>query len=137
MVDLCRMLASSPERINEPPTLADFCGAVVGRTFCQYLGLEVTGNVVRTDTAIRPAAILTATELIFYEILTDEGPLLPTSELQRRFLQRGMNPQVFLPCLLRSPILAEYGPGIHGLVGARIAPGKADLLLRQWVTGPG
>jgi len=98
---------------------------------CRHLGLEVNGDLIRTRKPIRAKDVLTEDELAFFEILSAEGPLLPRNELQKRCLQRGVNPGSFMAYLSYSPILARYARGIHGLRGARIVQGEEEALRRR------
>jgi hypothetical protein len=102
--------------------------STVLRQLCIHLGLEVDGNIVRIRQRIRPEEVLSEVEFTFFQILCEEGPLLPTTELEKRCLRRGMNQHTFWVYLSYSPTLAQYASGVYGLRGAKVAPGEAEAL---------
>jgi len=97
---------------------------------CRELGLDVDGDLVRTRKPIRPEKVLTKHELVLFKILTANGPLLPTRDLQARCSRQGVNVNSLIAHLSYSPILARHGPGLHGLRGARTDPGEEELRRR-------
>jgi len=97
---------------------------------CRDLGLEVDGDLVRTRKPVRPQDVLAEHELTFFEILSADGPLLPRRDLEKRCLQRGMNRNSFNVYVSTSPILARFGRGLHGLRGAQLGPGEAEVQRR-------
>jgi hypothetical protein len=102
--------------------------SAVLRQLCGCLGLEVHGDVIRAGKVIHPEEALTEVEFTFFDLLSTEGPLLPSGKLEKRCLQRGMNRSTFWVYLMYSPILARYADGIYGLRGAHFAPGEAEAL---------
>lgn len=126
--------------------------SVILRQLCRHLGFQVQGDIVRAEQqirpeddtgkiedgqwsrlinhirTIRPEDFLSEVELTFFNVLRAEGPLLPTNELEKRCLQRGMNRHTFWVYLTYSPILAQYASGVFGLRGAQVAPGEAEGL---------
>lgn len=126
--------------------------SAVLRQLCIQLGLQVDCDIVRVQQPIpaeevsaqveftnaqklrdyiaqcRPEDVLSEVEFTFFDILRAEGPLLPTIELEKRCMQRGMNQSTFWVYLTYSPILAQYASGVYGLRGARVAPGEAEAL---------
>jgi hypothetical protein len=102
--------------------------SAVLRQLCRQLALQVDGNIVRVQQAVCPKEVLSEVEFTFFDILRAEGPLLPTIDLEKRCLQRGMNRNTFWVYLTYSPILAQYATGVFGLRGSQVAPGEAEML---------
>jgi hypothetical protein len=105
--------------------------AMVLRQLFKQFGLQVTRDTVRSQEPIRPQDVLSQVELIFFDILHAEGPLLATSELEKRCLQRGMNRHTFWTYLANCPILAQYATGVFGLRGAQVTPDEAGTLRQR------
>src|SRR5262249_21753157 len=82
------------------------------RELCRQLGLQVDRNTVRVHDTICPEEHLSEVEFAFFDILRAKGPLLPTLELEKLCLQRGMNRHTFWVYLTYSPILAQYAQGV-------------------------
>jgi hypothetical protein len=82
-------------------------------------------NIIATQPS-SVTQVLSASELLIYLVLAEHGPLLHRSDLERRCIARGMNPNTFLNYVHKLPILARYGSGVYGLRGAPVTPGDIE-----------
>jgi hypothetical protein len=64
-----------------------------------------------------PSSVLSNAEMIAFNVLRENGPLLHRVEFERLSVKRGMNRTTFNLYLTRCPIIARYAPSIYGIRG--------------------
>jgi hypothetical protein len=74
---------------------------------------------------------LTGGELRLVKILRKRGPVLQRGVLQDLCIADGMNQFSFHAFLSSSPVIAQYGPGVFGLLGAKVSPATIKTLVAK------
>jgi DNA-directed RNA polymerase alpha subunit len=108
--------------------LQEFCA---GLAFCR---VEMD-RVVATETFDR-AAELGETELCFFQVLNDHGPVMHAKDLCAECAKRGMNENTFFQYLTYSPIIYRVDREVYAIIGADVAPGVVDDLRRKPANSP-
>ncbi|MCL4191638.1 MAG: hypothetical protein KJZ87_07815 [Thermoguttaceae bacterium] len=98
--------------------------------FCRHLtGVRVVGRRV---TAIEPRdwrEVLTGVEQKLVDILQRHGPVMERSQLEDLCVREGMNRFSFHAFIACSPVIAQYGHSLYGLLGASVTPEMVRQLL--------
>jgi Mor family transcriptional regulator len=85
--------------------------------FCRHIpGVRVKGTVVTAETRRHWRSTLTAVEQIMVQTLKRQGPILERAKLEGLCLRAGMNRFSFNAVLMSSPVIAQYGRGVYGLL---------------------
>lgn len=102
------------------------------RVLLEHLdGFVVADGIVRVDPVPDWHSELADTEQILVRVLTANGPVMHTYDLERACANAGMNRNTFWVYLSYSPILARVAPGYYSLRGADIPPGILEALGRR------
>jgi hypothetical protein len=87
----------------------------------QIPGLRVDADVVRAAPRINRDSVLNTIEKRVTDVLARNGGPMRSVSLASVCLEKGMNRSSFYGLLEHSPVIASYGPGVYGPVGAEIS----------------
>lgn len=90
--------------------------------------LSVSGGFVASRGGVELGAELTPAERTLWSVLSEQGPLMERTALERACRAAGVTRPSFQAALTYSPIVIRYAPGVYGLRGIPIAPGAADAI---------
>jgi hypothetical protein len=109
----------------QPPAgvLAEFCR--------QMAGVRVDGEWILADPPRPWEQGLTGVEAHLVGILKRHGPVMERSVLEELCVESGMNRFSFHAFLASSPVIAQYGHSVYGLLGAEVAPEAVESLLAR------
>jgi hypothetical protein len=88
----------------------------------QSPGLRVDGEWIVADPPHPWQEALTGVEAQLVGILKEHGPVMERGELEDLCVGKGMNRFSFHAFLASSPVIAQYGHSVYGLLGAAVAP---------------
>jgi hypothetical protein len=111
---------------KEPPSacaLLEFCR--------QMPGVRIEGDQVIAAPARDWRRTLTGVELRLVEILQQHGPVMERSALEDLCLASGMNRFSFHAFLACSPVIAQFGYSVYGLLGTQITADQVRALVTQ------
>lgn len=89
---------------------------------------HVEGSFVSAP-SLDPRFVLSQTERVIVSILKENGNILPRVHLEELCLSQGLKRDTFYVNLSYSPVIARYAPGVYGVRGAPIPPGRAESLV--------
>jgi len=95
----------------------------------QMPGVHVEGKTIISEPPRDWRKTLTGVEKIIVGVLTEHGPVMERTGLEELCLKRGMNRFSFNALLMSSPVVAQYGRSVYGLVGLRVHKKTVDKLL--------
>jgi hypothetical protein len=75
--------------------------------------------------------VLTGVEAQLVTTLKEHGPVMERGALEELCVRRGMNRFSFHAFLAASPVIAQFGPSVYGLLGAAVAPGVIKALVAK------
>ena len=122
-IDASTMLAAMTryrrnERTLPPPSiLLEFCR--------QMPNVRIEGNTIVSDPPRDWRRTLAGVERGMVEVLSQHGPIMDRGEFEDRCIAGGMNAFSFNAIVMCSPVIAQYGRSIYGLVGLKV--GKKTL----------
>jgi len=91
--------------------------------FCrQSPGLRVEGEWIVADPPRDWQEALTGVEAQLVGILREHGPVMERGALEDLCVGKGMNRFSFHAFLASSPVIAQYGHSVYGLLGAVVSP---------------
>lgn len=100
--------------------------------FCRHMpGLRVEGAWVVADPPLLWTEALTGVEAQLVRVLREHGPIMPRGMLEDICAARGINRFSFNAFLATSPVIAQYGPGVYGLVGADNSPAAVQAMVEK------
>lgn len=100
--------------------------------YCRQMPeVRIEGGRVRADPPRNWRKTLTGVEAQLVEILKEHGPVMERGTLEDLCVQRGMNRFSFHAFIACSPVIAQYGHSIYGLLGARVSSESIRLLLQK------
>ncbi len=100
--------------------------------FCRHIaGLRIEGSCVIADPPLSWADALTGVEAELVRILREHGPIMERGVLEDLCVAQGINRFSFNAFLATSPVIAQYGPSVYGLVGADIAPAAVQAMVEK------
>jgi len=105
------------------PVLLEFCR--------QTPGLRVEGDCVLADPPLAWDDVLTGIEAHLVRILREYGPIMERGALEDLCVSQGINRFSFNAFLATSPVIAQYGPSVYGLVGADISPAVIEEMVER------
>ena len=73
--------------------------------------------------------VLSESEMIMFDVLNSDGPVLRRDEFERLCLEAGMNRHSFWIFLSYCPIITRYAPSVYGLRGADVPAGLVERLI--------
>ena len=117
-------LARNRRLWREPPpdnVLLEFCR--------QTPQVRVEGNRIIADPPRDWREALTGVEAGLVRMLKEHGPVMERGMMEDLCVSDGMNRFSFHAFLSWSPVIAQYGPSVYGLVGADVSQEQVDQLL--------
>jgi len=109
---------------KEPPpenVLLEFCR--------QTPGIRVEGNRIASDPPRDWKKSLTGVEAKLVSILKAHGPVMERGAMEDLCVADGMNRFSFHAFVSWSPVIAQYGHSMYGLLGAEVSRQQVDKLL--------
>jgi hypothetical protein len=106
--------------------------------FCRQMpGVRVEGSTILADPPRDWREVLSGVEAGMVRILEEHGPVLERSAFEEHCIRDGMNRFSFNAIVMCSPIIAQYGRSVYGLLGAKVDRRAVDnLAARKPVGGP-
>jgi len=101
---------------------------VIGEFCRQMPGLRVEGDRITAENTRPWRSVLTGVEKQLVEILLRHGPLMERGQLEELCVAAGMNRFSFHAFVACSPIIAQYGHSIYGLLGADVSGHQIESL---------
>ncbi len=111
---------------KEPPpenVLSQFCG--------QMPGVRVEGDRLISDPPRDWRKSLTGVEAKLVRVLLDHGPVMERGAMEDLCVSGGMNRFSFHAFVSWSPVIAQYGHSVYGLLGTEVVPQQVEALLAQ------
>jgi len=100
--------------------------------FCRQMpGVRVEGDLVIADPAKDWQEVLTGVEARLVGVLKQHGPVMERSALEELCVADGMNRFSFHAFLASSPVIAQYGHSVYGLLGAVTTPESVRSLVAK------
>jgi hypothetical protein len=115
---------------KEPPpdnVLLEFCR--------QMPEVRVEGNRIMSDPPRDWREVLTGVEAKLVHMLKEHGPVMERGMMEDLCVSGGMNRFSFHAFLSWSPVIAQYGPSVYGLVGADVSQEQIDRLIADYRAG--
>jgi len=102
--------------------------------FCRQMpGVRVEGDQILADPKRSWKAVLTGVEAKLVEILQKHGPVMERGALEELCVASGVNRFSFHAFVACSPVIAQYGHSVYGLLGADVsAETVKSLVARRW-----
>ena len=95
-----------------------------GRVLLEYCrrmpGVRVEGKTVVADPPRDWREILTGVEASMVGVLEEHGPVMERGAFEEQCMRRGMNRFSFNAIIMCSPVIAQYGRSVYGLLGAKV-----------------
>ena len=126
LADLLSAVCRNRRMWGTPPpadVLLEFCR--------QTPGLRVEGDWILAEPPRPWEQVLTGVEAQLVRILREHGPILERGVLEDLCVETGVNRFSFHAFLACSPVIAQYGHSVYGLVGAEVAPGAIQSLMAR------
>ena len=101
--------------------------------FCRGLpGVRVEGKRIISDAPRSWKKVLTGVEARLVAILKERGPIMERGALEDLCVAEGMNRFSFHAFVSWSPVIAQYGHSVYGLLGVKVPSEEVrDLLARR------
>ncbi len=97
--------------------------------FCeQRPGILVEGRTVAAESPRSPKETLSGVEAEMVQVLQEHGPVLERGSFEEHCQARGMNRFSFNATLMSSPVIAQLGRSVYGLVGTIVSRKKVRSL---------
>ncbi|MEN6459000.1 MAG: sigma factor-like helix-turn-helix DNA-binding protein [Thermoguttaceae bacterium] len=126
-VDVLRQALSRNRRLwDEPPpenVLLEFCR--------QMPGVRVERERIIADPPRDWRKSLTGVEAQLVEVLLAHGPVMERGAMEDLCVAGGMNRFSFHAFVSWSPVIAQYGHSVYGLLGSAVAPDRVRNLLAE------
>ncbi|NQU22970.1 MAG: hypothetical protein HQ567_16965 [Candidatus Nealsonbacteria bacterium] len=102
----------SGRQLPPPGILLEFCR--------QMPGVRIEGNRVISESKRDWRKILADVERKMVEVLKKHGPIMERTAFEEECISRGMNRFSFNAIVMCSPVIAQYGRSVYGLLGEKI-----------------
>ncbi len=100
------------------------------REYCRQMpGIRVEGDWIISETPHQWDQSLRGVEAQLVRILRQHGPILERGVLEDLCVTDGMNRFSFHAFLASSPVIAQYGHSVYGLLGAEVTPGQVKSIV--------
>ncbi len=97
--------------------------------FCkQRPAVQVEGRTVVAESPSEPEKVLSGVEAGMVRVLREHGPVLERGAFEEHCLAEGMNRFSFNATLMASPVIAQFGRSVYGLVGTNVSRQKVRCL---------
>ena len=98
--------------------------------FCRRLpGVRVEGSRIISDPPRNWRKFLTGVEATLVEVLRAHGPVMDRGAMEDLCVAAGMNRFSFHAFLSWSPVIAQFGHSLYGLLGTKVSRREVDTLL--------
>ncbi|MBN1393848.1 MAG: hypothetical protein JW959_02300 [Pirellulales bacterium] len=124
--ELHKALSRNRRLWKEPPpknVLLEFCR--------QMPGVRVDGARIAADQPRDWRKTLTGVEAKLVAVLKKHGPLMERGEMEDICVGEGMNRFSFHAFVSWSPVIAQFGHSVYGLLGAEVSSNRIDKLLAR------
>ncbi|MCE5269286.1 MAG: hypothetical protein LLG00_15520 [Planctomycetaceae bacterium] len=111
---------------DEPPpenVLLEFCR--------QMPGIRIEGDQIIADPPRDWRKSLTGVEAKLVSVLKEHGPVMERGAMEDLCVAGGMNRFSFHAFVSWSPVIAQYGHSVYGLLGSEVAPDRVRNLLAE------
>ncbi len=89
--------------------------------FCRRMeAVRVEGTTVVADPPRDWRDVLAGVEAGMVRVLKEHGPVMERGAFEERCIQEGMNRFSFNAIIMCSPVIAQYGRSVYGLLGAKV-----------------
>jgi hypothetical protein len=89
--------------------------------FCRRIpGVRVEGETVVADPPRDWREVLGGVEAGMVGVLQEHGPVMERGAFEERCMRQGMNRFSFNAIIMCSPVIAQYGRSVYGLLGAKV-----------------
>jgi hypothetical protein len=124
--ELLAALSRSRRMWKAPPSeamLLEYCR--------QWPGVRIEGDWIVVQTPRDWQEALTGVEAQLVGVLKQHGPVLERGALEDLCVAQGMNRFSFHAFLASSPVIAQYGHSVYGLLGAEVAPAAVKAVIAR------
>lgn len=89
--------------------------------FCRRMkGVRVEGAAIVADPPKPWETVLAGVEACMVRVLREHGPILERGAFEEYCIREGMNRFSFNAIIMCSPVIAQYGRSVYGLIGAKV-----------------
>ena len=89
--------------------------------FCrQAPGIVVERNMISSEKPLDWKKTLAGVEIGMVKVLKENGPVMERGELEELCAKNGMNRFSFNAVVMSSPVIAQYGRSVYGLINAKV-----------------
>ncbi len=89
--------------------------------FCRRMpGIRVEGSTISADPVKPWEEVLGGVEAGMVRVLKEHGPVLERGVFEEHCIGDGMNRFSFNAIIMCSPVIAQYGRSVYGLIGAKV-----------------
>jgi hypothetical protein len=97
--------------------------------FCRHLpGVRVQGKRILADPPRDWRTVLSGVEAGMVRVLMEHGPVLERGAFEEYCIRDGMNRFSFNAVVMCSPVIAQFGRSVYGLLGAKVNRKTIELL---------
>jgi hypothetical protein len=97
--------------------------------FCRHLpGVRFQGKRIVADPPRDWRTVLSGVEAGMVRVLMEHGPVLERGAFEEYCIRDGMNRFSFNAVIMCSPVIAQFGRSVYGLLGARVSRKTIELL---------
>ncbi len=90
--------------------------------FCRRMpGVRVEGSGVIADPPRHWETVLAGVEAGMVRVLQEHGPVMERGAFEEHCIREGMNRFSFNAIIMCSPVIAQYGRSVYGLIGAKVS----------------
>ncbi len=100
--------------------------------FCREMpGIRVEGDRIISDPPRDWRQALTGVEAKLVEVLMEHGPVMERSAMEELCVADGMNRFSFHAFISWSPVIAQFGHSLYGLLGTKVSRRQSEKLLAE------
>jgi len=104
--------------------------------FCRQMpGVRVEGNRIAADPPLDWKEMLTGVEYQLVRVLKDHGPVMERGAMEDLCVESGMNRFSFHAFVSWSPVIAQFGHSVYGLLGATVSKKRLHDLIKKRRSG--
>jgi hypothetical protein len=123
---LCAALGRNRRLWKEPPP------EKVLLAYCRQMPqVRVEDDRISADPPVDWRRVLTGVEEKLVRVLADHGPVMERGAIEDLCVADGMNRFSFHAFISWSPVIAQYGHSLYGLLGTKASPEQVDTLLAE------
>ena len=116
------------KRVPPGPVLLEFCRRTPG--------VRVEGKTIVADPPLDWREILSGVEADMVGVLQEHGPVMERGVFEEHCIGQGMNRFSFNAIIMSSPVIAQYGRSVYGLLGAKVNRKTVRALSRRKSAAP-